>query len=105
MSTEQELRRIAHEAAGYAQDRLAVLEQEVMELQQRLAEKEAERDAARDAPTRLANFSAGSGGNYFCPHCWIERGVRSALRPIGGGTNDHDLFRCRDVDHTIEVPF
>ena len=82
MPTEGVLRGIAREVAEYAQEGVAHLDQEVLELQRQLAEKEAERDAARAAPQRLPTYRAGDGGNYYCPNCWIERGVQSALRSI-----------------------
>jgi hypothetical protein len=41
---------------------------------------------------RLANFQVKIGADYQCPACWIEHEARSALRPIGSGTDTEDIF-------------
>ncbi len=103
MTADQELRKIASETARYAQARVTRLEEEVLDLEKRLAEKKTERDSARLAAKRLSNFQVTIGTDYQCPRCWIESGTRSPLRPIGGGTRDEDFFRCRR-GHDVTIP-
>jgi hypothetical protein len=104
MSTERELRRAAQEAAEYAQTFASQLEQEVSDLEMRLAQKKAERDAARLAPKRLADFQVKIGADYQCPHCWMENGIHSPLHGIPGSARE-DVFRCRTCGNTFSVSF
>ena len=103
MSIEQELRRFAREIAARAEQQVAHLENEVLELQQRLAEKKAECDAARGAPKRLSNYDVSLGADYQCPRCWIEHERRSPLRPVPSDVGDIDIFRCRICREEFEV--
>jgi hypothetical protein len=104
MSTGDELRRIACEAAQYAQARVTQLDAEIFDLQKQLASKQTERDAASSALDRYANFPLSAGADGPCPYCWIETGQNVPIRPIGGGTSTEDFFRCSN-GHDITVPF
>ena len=57
------------------------------------------------AHNRLADLRVKLGTDYQCPVCWIRRGVRSNLDPIGFGTNAKDLFRCAQCGLKVEVSF
>jgi len=56
MSVEEELRRLADNAAQQAQHRAATLEQEALELEEEIARKRAASELARNAFKRLTNF-------------------------------------------------
>jgi|tagenome__1003787_1003787.scaffolds.fasta_scaffold20852903_2 hypothetical protein len=98
MTIESELRKIARELAAQAQDRLARLDREVLDLESRLAKKQTERNAARLGPQRLADFQPQIGSNYQCPRCWIEDESPARLTPIPG-----DLMRCGRCDSDFPV--
>jgi hypothetical protein len=97
MSIEEELRRLADNAAQQAQHRAATLEQQALELEEEVARKRAAGQLARTAFERLANFPVAERGNHFCPDCWIDRGQRSILRAVPGGSSGprgDDVYRC-----------
>lgn len=89
MGIEDTLRREAREIAQSAQYRIAGLEQEIPDLEKRLAKAKAERDTACLATQRLTNYRISLGPDYQCPRCWIEHKRASPLRPV-----PIDSFAC-----------
>ena len=89
-----ELERIAKDRAAGAKHRAAQLKREIADLERTTAEKKTQLEAANLAPDRLANYSARIGIDYRCPLCWMDHGRHATLRPIGGGTDMEDFFRC-----------
>src|SRR5258708_7033627 len=98
MSIVQQLGEYAAQLAEQNQQRRAGLERELGDLQVQIAQKQAMPDTLGFGHQRLANFQVKIGPDYQCPRCWIMLEKRSALRPIGGGTNTEDFFRCNDCD-------
>ena len=103
MSPEQQIRRVAAEAASHKQQHQAHLEREKIELETKLAENKAALDVANLAGNRLANFPVKSGADFLCPYCWINDGKEVALRAVGGGTDTHDNMRCAGCGRNITL--
>jgi hypothetical protein len=91
----------ANEATEAAQHNVASLQREILDLKQRMAEKNAALDLAKSAVNRLDSFQPEIGGNLQCPDCWIVRSVHSDLRPID--SKGADLFKCRTCYLDITV--
>ena len=104
MNQRSALSRIAQEIAEAAQNRASALRREIVELEKQAAKKKAALDQSNFANDRLANFHVMIGADYQCPHCWIESGVRSALRPTGRGRDNEDVFACHAEGHEIFFP-
>ena len=92
------LERMARDYAQNAQATQADLEQQIADLEGEILQKKAQIDAARLAPKRLAEFRALSSGEP-------QRGVKSVLRPIGGGGRTYDLFRFPSCRAEFEIEF
>ena len=103
MSIGDQLREYAAQIAEQNQERQAGLEREILDLETKAAQKKALVDALRFGPQRLLDFQFKLGADYQCPRCWINHEKRSALTPIGGGTNTEDFFRCHTCGNTFSV--
>ncbi len=101
MSPEQQIRRVAAEAASHKQQHQAHLEREKIELETKLAENKAALDVANLAGNRLANFPVKSGADFLCPYCWNNDGKEVALRAVGVGTDTRDNMRCAGCRRNI----
>jgi hypothetical protein len=95
MSIEDKIRQLANETAARVQKRATYLHNEYLEAEKFAAAKKAEFDFANLAPDRVASFQPEIGGQLQCPFCWIEKGIKSAFRPVHTGTRD-DVFRCQN---------
>lgn len=93
---------MAHDLAKQKGAKAARLERERSDLRAQLAKVEGEISIAKDASTRAETYPI-VGSETICPVCWIN-GKQSYVRAIGGGTREHDLFRCGGCNDTFEVP-
>jgi hypothetical protein len=52
------------------------------------------------ASKRANTFVPILGADFYCPGCWIEKGLRATLRPIAG-----DVMSCNvcNSDFTVDV--
>lgn len=96
------LLREAQHAAETARGKCESLHQEILDLEQRKAEKQAALELARTAVQRFDSFEPDIDGNLRCPDCWVSRGVESTLIPIPSDTSD-DLFRCKTCHLEISI--
>jgi DNA repair exonuclease SbcCD ATPase subunit len=104
MSIVDQLQQEAEDTASRLRFRMSGLDQELAQLEARKAQIEEERNSARAASQRLARFRPQIGADYQCPVCWVERETESSLRPIGGGTEQEDIFRCDACDQKFSFP-
>ena len=42
--------------------------------------------------------------HYQCPRCWVRDGLRSDVRPVTSGTDDHDILRCDTCSGDFIIP-
>jgi DNA repair exonuclease SbcCD ATPase subunit len=80
--------------ATSASSRAATLERDLAQIEKRKSELQTQLHAAHLAQKRLDRFVPELGGELQCPRCWIDHGNFASLRPVGGGTESHDIFRC-----------
>ncbi|HEV8015845.1 MAG TPA: hypothetical protein VGP48_09945 [Stellaceae bacterium] len=104
MRPETRFREIAEQMAEYASARASQHQRELKEAELRKAEIEAKLRSANAALDRLANFQVKIGADYQCPACWIENETKAILRPVGGGTDADDFFRCNKCGAEFNVP-
>jgi hypothetical protein len=95
---------IADDIASALQNSQAALEQQILDLEKRLAELHAERNLARSAANRAANMEVFVNNHYECPRCWVMRGEHAKLRPVPSETGD-DIFRCQKCREELRVPY
>lgn len=93
-----ELHKIAIEAAEGAKARSLNLKQEYLESERQLRAKKAALDLLDSASERLAGFQPAINGDYQCPICWGEEGIRSSLKGMRG-PDEADWFRCTARQH------
>jgi hypothetical protein len=86
--------------ATNAEHELREVEAEQVKLDERKAKALSAREAARSAPQRLADYD-----NSSCPFCWIGGQEIGVLRPIGGGNDTADMFRCARCKQVVSVDF
>lgn len=91
---ETQISLIAGQIVARQQSRATEIKGELARIENKKAQLQAELEATHLALDRLANFKVKIGGDFQCPACGIERGIQSALRPMGGGTGRVDFFRC-----------
>ena len=99
MSIAGELKKIATELSRHAQARIAQIEREITEANERQTHLTAQRNAARSAAERSLNFQPTIGFDYQCPRCWIDHETRSPLSPVPSQKSREDLFRCGECGH------
>ena len=81
------------------------LEQELRQIEARKQEIERKLQIAHLALDRAGRFVAMSGPNRYCPRCWVFDERHNIIDPIGGGTREYDLFRCRVCRTEYEINF
>jgi hypothetical protein len=94
MSHPEQLIEIAVELAMDAKDSLADLQRKLSAVEMAKLEIEARLRIANHALERLSSFVSIRGNDLQCPRCWINNEVIASLRPISGGTDGYDNFRC-----------
>jgi hypothetical protein len=101
VSKEGEIRQMANEVAARMQKRARRLHYEYLEAQALAEAKKAEIVLANLAVDRAASFQPEIGGQFQCPLCWIEKGIKSAFRAVPCATR-RDAFQCQHGhDYTI----
>ena len=104
MSIGGELKECAHHFAQEAQSRLAQIEREIAEIDERKAQLTAQRDLIRSASERAFDFEPMLGSDFQCPRCWIESETRSFLRPVRSEKPREDIFRCNRCEFEYSFP-
>jgi hypothetical protein len=87
------MKRAAREYAEQANAKIADLDRQLADIEDKKLKINAERTAARGALQRAADFPAMRGDDYLCPLCWTDDNVISTLRPVPSDTRQ-DMFRC-----------
>jgi hypothetical protein len=87
------------------QGQTAALQAELREIERRKGEIETQCSTAALAPERLRNYEPGSGANFECPRCWIQKEMRTPLRPVAVAvTASDDIFRCPNCLAEFLIP-
>jgi hypothetical protein len=94
MSIQGELKQVARQLADSAKVRLARIEEEIAEIEERKAQLLSEREAVRNAAERALNFLPMRGIDYQCPRCWINHKTRAMMEPILSQKPKEDVLRC-----------
>ena len=95
MDADQGLRNFARVLALSAEQRAAALQRDLLELEKLAMDKRAALRVALLRQARLGSFLLQIAGHYQCPRCWIEHGIRSALKPIPNANRDIP-FTCNN---------
>ena len=103
MSIEKILLDEAARMANSLEGGVAVLEAELVAMEQRRIETEAELKTAKQARTRLLDFRPRLGHDYQCPHCWIQNETQSTLRLVASVTSD-EILRCHACGSEYVIP-
>jgi hypothetical protein len=98
-----QLSQLAADAAHVAQSRIEHLRAEIKKAEETKAGAQAELDMAKSAASQVDSFQPEQGGNYQCPYCWVQRDVRSNLKPISSAESNVDRFRCENCDTEVAI--
>jgi hypothetical protein len=60
-------------------------------------------ERAKLAYNRAIGFQAHVHGSFQCPRCWVANETQSVLTPIGGATNNDNLFQCDTCDLKVSL--
>lgn len=99
----EQIRNIAAQIRDGLQRRVPKLERDLANMETHKREMEAQLKAADVSVKRFADFPVTLGTDYLCPFCWMHYGKKSVLKPIGGGTDKQDIFRCPGCDAKLTV--
>lgn len=102
-STLDQLIQLAADTAHVAQSRIEHLRNEIKKAEETKATAQAELEMARSAASQADSFQPEIGGNYQCPYCWVQRDIRSDLKPIPSAESDVDRFKCVTCDAVIDI--
>ena len=105
MSAESYLIRLATARAEERKSRKAELEEEKVDLERRLTEINALLDEANLSAKRVYSFEPVTGGELQCPKCWIDKEVKSPMRPKAGESADDDVFTCRSCGNRLVISY
>src|SRR5262245_31346980 len=83
MTIAASLMQYAQDIALQQEQRASAIQQEILKLEEQLLQKQAAMNSCRLAAQRLSNFVPQVGANYYCPRCFIEHELVTALDPIG----------------------
>ena len=103
MSLEALLRQRAREIADAIQRQIPTFEKHRDEHLAEVDEAQTKLDSARASLKRATSFPNQFEGDYCCPRCWVERDVRTKLRPL---TDDdgNDVFECHRCYLRVAFP-
>ena len=100
-----QLFRLAKEAAKAAQQDIARLRNEILELEKRKTTTAATLELAICAVNRFDHFEPVIDGKLQCPVCWVERGIRSQLFPISRPEGERACyFECCECNLQYSMP-
>lgn len=94
---------LAEAILEYLGHRITQLENEQLGRAEKIRDLEREKVAIEfakaEAQIALSRAEAPLPSLNICPHCWIDRGLKSALIPVAmiegeDVPEDHDIFRC-----------
>lgn len=101
---ERRFRDLAAEIAQHYISYAVQLRQEREKLQAQLSDIEAKLATAYHTNQRLTSFQPRIGSNYSCPRCWMDSEMSSPLRPLEGGTQHEDFWKCGACGSEFSTP-
>jgi hypothetical protein len=96
------IEKIASDIASNFKSGQTRVDQQILDLENRLAKLHAERDDVSLAPDRAANMEVSIDNQYQCPWCWVMIGIHSNMRPVPSDSV-HDVFRCQKCRNELRV--
>jgi len=93
MSIESILIEDAKYQADCLQNAVLTLQTELKHIEKRKVEIDAKLQTVRRAHQRALDFRPSIGADFQCPRCWVEKALRSTLRPVGSDPR-LNILRC-----------
>jgi hypothetical protein len=96
------IEKIASDIASNFKSGQTRIDQQILDLETRLAKLHAERNDVSLAPDRAANMEVSIDNQYQCPWCWVMIGIHANMRPVPSDSA-HDVFRCQKCRNELRV--